>query len=59
MNKSLRIELNADYLLGKVMRAAVRGEPVKLRVEENDKEGNPSRPDFKSFDGVSVWVNEG
>ena len=58
MKKYLSIELDSLKLFGKMTKAVVRGEPLKLRVDSNDKEGNNARPDYKSYDGVSVWVEE-
>ena len=59
MNKKyLSIEIDSLQLYGKMTKAVVRGEPLKLRIEANNKEGNEARPDFKSFDGIAVWVKE-
>lgn len=56
--KSATVEIDAEQLLGKVMRACIRKETLKLKCKLNDKEGNNARPDYKSFDGLSIWINE-
>ena len=56
--KSITVEINSEALLGKILGCALRKETLRLKCLENDKEGNNSRPDFKSFDGLSVWINE-
>jgi hypothetical protein len=56
--KYLSIEIDSIKMYGKITKAVVRGEPLKLRVEANDKGDNQARPDYKSFDGISVWVKD-
>jgi DNA segregation ATPase FtsK/SpoIIIE-like protein len=56
--KTATIEINSEQLLGKILANAIRKEPTKLQLKLNDKEGNNNRPDFKSFDGVSLWIND-
>lgn len=56
--KSATIEINPEQLIGKVLTACIRKEPLKLKCKLNDKEGNNARPDYKSFDGISIWINE-
>jgi len=56
--KSATVEINPEQLLGKVLTACVRKETLKLKCKVNDKEGNNARPDYKSWDGLSIWINE-
>jgi hypothetical protein len=56
--KYASIDLDCDKLIGKMLRAVTRGETLKLRVDLNEKEGNEQRPDYKSHDGISIWIKE-
>lgn len=54
----LSIEMESERFVNKILKSMIKGEPLRLRINSNDKEGNDQRPDYKSNDGISVWVKD-
>lgn len=58
MKRYVSMSIEPERIIGKLLRALVTGQTVNLRIEENPKENIDSRPDYKSFDGISLWIKE-
>jgi hypothetical protein len=53
----LSIKIEPERLFGYVLKAILKGEPLRLTCNENDN-NNPQAPKYTSKEGVDVWVME-